>query len=88
LAQSQAFEFLNDKIEEFQQEAEDELPPDQLHVHQLAFSAESEIKDETYLKALRQAEAHLEKMTPQIINMKTQQLLRQQQKLLAQSMEQ
>ncbi|MBT3916592.1 MAG: hypothetical protein HOF23_09495 [Rhodospirillaceae bacterium] len=88
LAQSQAIEFMNGKVEDFQQEADDELSPDQLHVHQLAFSGESEIKDETYLAALRQAEAHLEKMTPQIIKLKTQQVLRQQQKLLAQSMEQ
>ena len=75
----------HENIEKFEKEAEDGLPRDQLLAIQLARTAEGEDKSDSYLKALRQAEEHLEAMTPSIIKMKTQRVLRYKVKVLAQS---
>ena len=59
---TQAIDFMHENIEKFEKEAEDELSTDQLLAHQLTFTAEGEDKCDSYLKALRQAEKHLEVM--------------------------
>ena len=87
LARSKAIEFMHDRIEEYEIEAENELPAQKLFAHQLALTAEFANKDETYLKAFSQAEHHLKEMTPRIIDMKIQHVMRLKQKLLLQSME-
>ena len=85
LMRTQAIDLMHENIEKFEKEAEDEQSRDQLLAIQLAFTAEGEDKSDSYLKALRQAEEHLEAMRPRIIKMKTQRVLRYKVKVLAQS---
>ena len=78
---------MHEMIEKFENEAETQLSGDQDLIQQLIPDAIPEDRNESYLKAFRQAEHHLKIMTPRIIDMKTNQFLRFKQKLLVQSME-
>jgi hypothetical protein len=62
------------KIEEYEEEAENEPSMDKQLTHQLAFTAEGNDKNKTYLLALHRAQEHLEAMTPHIIEMNTQRI--------------
>ena len=75
-------------IDKIESDAEAQLPSDQRFVDQLIPDAKNEGRSETYLKALRQAEHHLNELTPRIIDMKTEQFLRLKRNLLVQSIEQ
>ena len=86
LMQTRAIDLMHEHIEKFEKEAEDQLSRDQLLAHQLTFTAEDGDKCDSYLKAFRQAKKHLEAMTPRIIKMKTQQVLRYKEKALTQSL--
>ena len=88
LARSRAIQFMHGIIDKIESDAEAQLPSDQRFVDQLIPDAKNEGRSETYLKALRQAEHHLNKLTPRIIDMKTEQFLRLKRNLLVQSIEQ
>ena len=74
IARKQAIEFMYEKIEEYEEEAENEPSTDKQLAHQLAFTAEGNDKNKTYLLALHRAQEHLEAMTPHIIEMNTQRI--------------
>jgi len=82
IAKGQAIELLHEKIDEILIEIEAELSPEELTAHQLSFSDQTEVKDEIYAKALARAQSHLEEMMSQIIQMKTQHLLKLKQKMI------
>ncbi len=86
IARKQAIEFMYEKIEEYEEEAENEPSTDKQLAHQLAFTAEGNDKNKTYLLALHRAQEYLEAMTPHIIGMHAQRILRHKKKLLAQSL--
>jgi len=82
IAKSRAIEFLHEKMDEILIETEAELSPEELAAHELGYSDRTEVKDEVYEQALAQAQNHLEEMMPQIVQLKTQHLLKLKQKLI------
>ena len=83
IARDQAIEFMYEKIEEYEEKAENELTSERLEKVQSNLSHETGQKDATYLKAFRQGESHLKAMQSKIQDFQMQQLFWNKKKVFA-----